>query len=115
MSVLEQVCDIVFRLHLSRQHCHGLPPGGITRSVPLEIICNLFDNPLEGNFADEEVGGLLQAPDLAEGNSAGSEAMGLPFAGSLCGPFLVVRRKFGARAWFRRAALLVLSYCIPSA
>ena len=82
---------------------------------PLEILCNLFDNPLEGNFADEEVGGLLQAPDLAEGNSAGSVAEGLFFAISLLLPFLSVRFPVGALACVARGRLLAFCFLVLSA
>ena len=102
MSVLEQVCQIVFRFHMSCHHCCGLK--FVRVSSFHEILCNLPDNPLEGNLADKEVGELLQAPNPAEGNSAGTIAKGLPCAGSLFGPFLAVPFKVLALACFRLGA-----------
>jgi len=38
---------------------------------------NLTNKTLEGKLADEKLGGLLIATNLAEGDSSGTEAMGL--------------------------------------
>jgi hypothetical protein len=43
----------------------------------LEVLSDLADEALEGQLADEELCGLLVAPDLAEGDGSGAEAMGL--------------------------------------
>ena len=38
---------------------------------------NLTNKTLEGKLSDEKLGGLLIATNLAEGDSSGTEAMGL--------------------------------------
>jgi hypothetical protein len=43
----------------------------------LEVLRNLADETLEGQLPDEELGGLLIAPDLAECDRSGTEAMRL--------------------------------------
>jgi hypothetical protein len=45
--------------------------------VSLEVLGNLPDQALEGQLADEELGGLLVPPDLTEGHSAGPVPVGL--------------------------------------
>ena len=40
--------------------------------VTLEVLGNLAHKPPEWEFVDEHVQGLLVAPDLAEGDSAGA-------------------------------------------
>jgi len=37
--------------------------------IVLEILCYLAHQPLEGRLADEQVGALLVAADLAQGHS----------------------------------------------
>jgi hypothetical protein len=43
----------------------------------LEILGDFTDEALEGELADEELGRLLVATNLAEGDGAGAETMGL--------------------------------------
>jgi hypothetical protein len=45
--------------------------------VGLEVLGNLTDETLERELADEELGALLVATDLTEGDGTGAEAMGL--------------------------------------
>ncbi len=48
------------------------PDGGrLEPEVGLEVLGNLADKALEGQLADEKLGGLLIAADLAEGDGAG--------------------------------------------
>ena len=64
--------------------------------VSLEILSDLTDQALEGQLADEELGGLLVSPDLTEGHCAGPVPVGLldspcgrgRLAGSLGGQLL---------------------------
>ena len=51
--------------------------GGLETEVVLVLRSDLTDKSLEGELADEELGALLEAADLAEGNGAWSEAVGL--------------------------------------
>ena len=43
----------------------------------LKVLSNLSDEALEGELADEELGGLLVATDLTEGDSTRAETMRL--------------------------------------
>ena len=71
----------------------GHDGGALEPEVSLEVLGDLPDQTLEGELADQKLGGLLVPPDLSEGNCSGSVAMGLldtssgwgRFAGSLCG------------------------------
>ena len=64
--------------------------------VGLEVLGNLPHKALEGQLADEELGGLLVPPDLTEGHGAGPVPVGLldaaggggGLAGSLGGELL---------------------------
>ena len=78
----------------------GLLEGHDSRAleaqVSLEILGNLTDQALEGQLADEELGGLLVSPDLTEGHCARPVPVGLldspggrgRLAGSLGGQLL---------------------------
>jgi len=55
----------------------GEHSGGLEAEVVLEFTGDLTDKSLEGELADEELGGLLEAADLAESDGAGAEAVGL--------------------------------------
>jgi len=55
----------------------GTDGGGLEPQISLEILGNLPDQPLEGQLADEQLGGLLVTPDLTESDCAGPVAMGL--------------------------------------
>jgi hypothetical protein len=50
---------------------------GLEAQVGLEVLGDLTDETLEGELADEELGGLLVATNLAEGDGTRAEAMGL--------------------------------------
>ena len=56
------------------QSHHG---GALEPQVGLEVLGDLTDEALEGELADEELGGLLVAPDLTEGHGAGLVAVRL--------------------------------------
>ena len=43
----------------------------------LEVLSDLTNKTLEGELADEQLGRLLVATDLAESDGSGPEAMGL--------------------------------------
>ena len=45
--------------------------------VGLEVLGDLSDQTLEGQLADEELGGLLVSPDLSEGDGSGPVSVGL--------------------------------------
>ena len=45
--------------------------------VSLEVLCDLTDQALEGQLADEKLSGLLVSPDLTEGNSSWPVSVGL--------------------------------------
>ena len=76
----------------------GRDGGGLEAEVGLEVLSNLADEALEGELADEQLGGLLVAADLTESDGAGAEAVGLldaavvvgwgGLAGGLCGELL---------------------------
>ena len=51
--------------------------GALEPQVSLEVLGNLPDQTLEGQLADEELGGLLVPPDLPEGDGTGSVPVGL--------------------------------------
>ena len=60
--------------------------GRLEAEIGLEVLGNLSDEALEGQFADEEFGGLLVATDLSEGDGARSITMGLlDSSGGWCG------------------------------
>lgn len=50
----------------------------------LEVLSNLTNKTLEGELADEELGGLLVATDLAKGDGTRAETVRLLYATS-CG------------------------------
>ena len=45
--------------------------------VSLEVLCDLTDQALEGQLADEKLSGLLVSPDLTESNSSRPVSVGL--------------------------------------
>ena len=59
----------------------GLLESKDGRGLEAELVAvlrgDLTDESLEGEFADEELGGLLEAADLTESDGARSEAVGL--------------------------------------
>jgi len=55
----------------------GTDGGGLEPQVSLEVLSDLPDQPLEGQLADQQLGGLLVTPDLTESDCAGPVPMGL--------------------------------------
>jgi len=51
--------------------------GRLEPQVSLEVLGDLPDETLEGQLADEQLGGLLVTPDLTESDCAGPVPMGL--------------------------------------
>jgi histone H3 len=49
----------------------GHDGGGLETEVSLEILSNLTDQTLEGEFADEELSALLVTTDLTESDGSG--------------------------------------------
>merc|ERR1740123_2739218 len=72
VGVLEQT-DQVGLAGLLQGH-HG---GALEAEVGLEVLGDLPDQTLEGELADEQLGGLLVATDLTESDGAGPVAVGL--------------------------------------
>ena len=70
--------------------------GTLEAQVGLEVLGDLADEALEGELADQKLGGLLVAADLAKSDGAGTVAVGLldsaggggRLAGSLGGELL---------------------------
>jgi hypothetical protein len=58
--------------HLQREN-----GGGLEAQVVLEVLGDLSDQALEGQLAQEQLGALLVLADLAEGDGAGTVAVGL--------------------------------------
>ena len=50
----------------------GQDGGALEAQVGLEVLGDLADEALEGELADQELGGLLVAADLAERDGAGA-------------------------------------------
>ena len=55
----------------------GQDGGGLEAQVRLEVLRDLADEALEGELADEELGGLLVLANLAQGDGSGAVAVGL--------------------------------------
>jgi hypothetical protein len=53
----------------------GEDSGALESEVILELRSDLADESLEGELSNEELGGLLETSDLAEGDGAGSESV----------------------------------------
>ena len=50
----------------SVSHLKGADGGALETQVGLEVLGDLPDQPLEGQLADQQLGGLLVATDLSE-------------------------------------------------
>jgi hypothetical protein len=50
---------------------------GLEAEFGLEVLCDLADEALEGELAEEELGRLLEASDFAESDGAGPISVGL--------------------------------------
>ena len=60
--------------------------GRLEPKVGLEVLGNLSHQALEGQLADEELGGLLVPPDLTESDCSGPVSVGLlDTSGGWCG------------------------------
>ena len=74
----------------------GHDGGALETQVSLEVLGDLTDQALEGQLADEELGGLLVSPDFTESHCSGPVSVGLldsagggsRFASSLGGQLL---------------------------
>ena len=64
----------------------GQDSGALEAEVGLEVLGDLTDQALEGQLADQQLGGLLVLADLAQGDGSGPVAMGLLHASGGGGP-----------------------------
>ena len=64
---------ISFRCFLCRKNSHALPSTIFVRGL---VLINLPDKTLEGELANEEIGGLLEPADPMESNSCGGGSGG---------------------------------------
>ena len=55
----------------------GHDGGGLEAQVGLEVLGDLPHQTLEGELADEQLGGFLVPPDLTEGHGSGPVSVGL--------------------------------------
>jgi hypothetical protein len=58
-------------------YLEGADGGRLETQVGLEILRDFSDQPLERQFSDQQLGGLLVSADFSEGDGAGTVAMGL--------------------------------------
>jgi hypothetical protein len=72
VGVLEQPYQISLRSLLQRQHRGALEP-----QIGLEVLRNLPHQPLERQFADKELRGLLVLADLPKSHSSWPVSVGL--------------------------------------
>ncbi|KAG6382519.1 hypothetical protein SASPL_157813 [Salvia splendens] len=72
VGVLEQPNQVGLRRLLQRRHGGALEP-----EIRLEVLCDLTNQALERQLADEELSGLLVLPDLTKRDGSGAEAVGL--------------------------------------
>ena len=72
VGVLEKSDEVSLAGLLESHDGRALEP-----QVGLEVLGDLSDKTLEGQLADEELGGLLVPPDLSEGNGSGPVSVGL--------------------------------------
>jgi hypothetical protein len=72
VGVLEQTNQVGLGSLLEGQDGRGLET-----QVGLEVLGDLTDQPLEGQLADEQLGGLLVLADLAQGDGSGPVPVGL--------------------------------------
>ena len=64
VGILKQADEVGFRCLLESKDCRSLKA-----QITLEILSNLTNQALEGQLANEQVGRLLVAPNLAESDS----------------------------------------------
>ena len=72
VGVLEQTDEVSLAGLLESHDSRGLES-----QVSLEVLGDLSHQTLEGQLADEQLGGLLVSPDLTESHSAGPVSVGL--------------------------------------
>ena len=72
VGVLKQSNEVGFAGFLEGSNSRALEP-----QVGLEVLSNLTNKTLEGELADEKLGGLLVAPDLTESDGTGLVAVRL--------------------------------------
>ena len=72
VGVLEEADEVSLRGLLE-----GHDGGGLETEVSLEVLGDLTHKTLEGQLADEELGGLLVTTDLTESNGTGPVTVGL--------------------------------------
>ena len=72
VGVLEQADEVSLGSLLE-----GHDGGRLEAEVSLEVLGDLTDETLEGELADEELGRLLVAPDLTEGDGSRPVPVGL--------------------------------------
>ena len=72
VGVLEESDEVSLASLLEGHDSRALEP-----QISLEVLGNLPDQTLEGELADEELGGLLVPPDLPEGDGTGPVPVGL--------------------------------------
>ena len=73
VAVLEEVDQEVLGRLLEGEEALGRPPKGLGR----DVVRDLAREAREGELPDEEVRGALVAPDLAQRDGAGPEAVRL--------------------------------------
>ena len=72
VGVLEEADEVGLSSLLERAN-----GGALEAEVGLEVLSDLTDETLEGELADEQLGGLLVAPDFTERDGSGPETMRL--------------------------------------
>jgi len=72
VGVLEQAHQVGLSSLLQGQH-----GGALEAQVGLEVLGNLTDQALEGQLADEQLGGLLVLADLTQSHGSGPVPVGL--------------------------------------
>ena len=72
VGVLKETAEVSLRSLLE-----GSNGGRLEAEIRLEVLGDLTDETLEGELADEELGGLLVLADLTKGDGSRSETMGL--------------------------------------
>ena len=72
VGVLEQTDQVSLASLLQ-----GHDGGGLETKVSLEVLSDLSHQALEGQLADEQLGGLLVPPDLSQGHGSGPVPMWL--------------------------------------
>ena len=72
VGILEESDEVGFSGLLESEH-----GAALEAELLLEVVGDLTDESLEGELADEELGGLLVFSDLSEGDGSWSEFVGL--------------------------------------